>query len=107
MADNKPDVLEVPMPHLGDDATVSVEYREPTVAGLKELTKSRTTTELLAKHCEILLYVDGEQQPEGWWDNLPESVYIKMVMFMEQHRPLKPEEMKGSIVETLPLVWRL
>ena len=96
---------KVSMEHMGPGAEVTISYREPNLKDLKVLARAATVTDLIAKHCELLIEVDGDLQPEGWWEELPESVYVEMVSFMEAHRPLKPEGMNGA-VGTLPLVWR-
>ena len=93
------------MPHVSPDAEVTVEYIDPTVGQLRKLMGCKDVIELLVKHCEVLLTVDGKPQPPDWWNNLPETVFEQMVKFMESNRPIRNPQEK-SVLNEIPLVSR-
>ena len=78
----------IKMPHLGENASISVDYVEPTVGELEELDdligKPGAT---VRKLCSITILVDGAKKPTGWWQDLPEGPFIKIRDYMISNRP--------------------
>ena len=84
----------IKMPHLGENASISVDYVEPTLRELKSLDGLIGQPHALyAKLCEISLLVDGSKKPSSWWDDLPEGIYMKARTYMIKNRP--KEEVDG------------
>lgn len=71
---------------------VTVEYHEPTLGGIKEISKFRGNPDVeLAKSCEVMIMIDGQRQTEAWWDRLPESTFREIFLFWLSKRPKNKE----------------
>lgn len=97
MAEEK-QTLELELPHLGPDVTVELRYEEPTLGKIKEIAREcagLTQEERIAVNIKHMMLLEGAVQPDGWWEALKESSYVKVVKFWLACRP--DGEVKGPL----------